>query len=63
MKCEICGRGMREGVTLIRQNEKGVIGLWRCRLHNNVPIDPITDELTKIIEANHPTKRTHGKDE
>lgn len=31
MKCEICGQGPIDGVSLFRVNEKGVIGIWRCK--------------------------------
>lgn len=30
MKCEVCGDGMPEMASLIRVNEKGVAGVWRC---------------------------------
>ena len=45
MQCEICGKGMREGVTLYRANEKGIKGIWRCEMHLNdeafkVAMDP-----------------------
>ena len=33
MKCEICGRGPADGVTVYRANEKGVRGVWRCERH------------------------------
>ena len=48
MKCEICGRGMVEGVNLHRQNEKGVNGVWRCDEHNILPIAP---EVQLIIDG------------
>ena len=31
MECEICGRGVHDGVSLTRMNEKGVTGIWRCK--------------------------------
>lgn len=48
MKCEICGRGIPEGASLHRQNEKGVKGIWRCERCNILPIDP---EIKIIMDA------------
>lgn len=47
MKCEICGKGMREGVTLIRQNPKGEFGVWRCEFCNK----KFTDQKLQNIIA------------
>jgi hypothetical protein len=30
MKCEICNRGVPDGVDLYRVNPKGIEGIWRC---------------------------------
>lgn len=51
MRCEICGKGPEQGVTLIRQNEKGVKGVWRCRECNFKPLDPDEERLLKILEG------------
>ena len=51
MKCEICGKGVLDGVTLYRQNELGVKGIWRCTEHNQQPVDKEVQELVDIIEA------------
>lgn len=48
MKCEVCAKGMPEGVTLWRQNAKGEIGIWRCTACNKLPRDP---EIVEIVEA------------
>jgi len=33
IRCEICGKGPMDGVTVYRANEKGVAGIWRCAKH------------------------------
>jgi len=48
MKCEICGKGVKDGANLHRQNEKGIKGIWRCEEHNTLPIDP---EIQVIIDC------------
>lgn len=48
MKCEICGKGIPDGVDLFRQNEKGVVGIWRCTEHNTTVVD---EEILTIISA------------
>ena len=51
MKCHVCGLGPPEDpVTLYRQNEKGVKGVWACRTHNTRPIDADEAELIAILE-------------
>lgn len=50
MKCEICGKGMEQGVTLFRVNELGVTGVWRCREHMEKQPDPIVEDIVNIIE-------------
>ena len=47
--CEVCGMTSADGAALFRQNEKGVPGVWRCHLHNQVFIDPKVKELTDSI--------------
>ena len=56
MKCEICNKGMPEGVTLHRVNELGVKGIWRCNEHVTseqlaTHSDPETLRLVRIIEG------------
>lgn len=46
MKCERCGAVPWEGATLIRQNPKGEVGVWRCESCNQLPVDP---ELAQVI--------------
>lgn len=50
MKCEICGKGISDGTSLYRQNEKGQPGVWRCRVHVTAPVDPIVEEVVEAIE-------------
>lgn len=50
MKCEICQKGIADGVSLFRQNAHGEVGIWRCREHNGEPIDPEVDDLVSIIQ-------------
>lgn len=50
MKCEMCGRGIPEGVTLHRQNEKGVRGIWRCTDCNIKPIPPEVKQIMDVLE-------------
>lgn len=51
MECEVCGKSPpKDNVTLIRQNEKGVKGIWRCREHNTKSIDSEEDRLLRILE-------------
>lgn len=51
MNCEKCGKGMKDGVTLYRQNPKGETGVWRCSACNRTPVDPETAELIVVIEG------------
>ena len=55
MKCEKCGKGPQDGISLYRINEKGVPGKWCCEKHldpNKHPApDPETVRLVKILEA------------
>jgi len=51
MKCHICGLGPpQDPITLYRQNEKGVIGIWACATHNQRPINADERELIEILE-------------
>lgn len=50
MKCVCCGLGMKEGVALFRQNEKGVPAIWKCARHAlDVPKDLL--ELVNVIQG------------
>lgn len=57
MKCEVCGKGMAEGVSLFRQNELGVTGIWRCREHNEKPPEPEVDDIVRIIEGDNACRK------
>ncbi len=51
--CEICGKGPaleHGGVTVHRQNELGVDGIWRCLEHNTLPIDEETQEIIAVVK-------------
>jgi hypothetical protein len=51
MKCHICGLGPpQDPITLYRQNEKGVPGVWACAEHNTREIPPDEAELIAILE-------------
>lgn len=54
MCCEICKRGIADGVNLHRHNEKGVPGIWRCDQCNFLPLAP---EVEAIVDALNPAKR------
>jgi hypothetical protein len=55
VKCDTCGLGPEDGKSLYRQNEKGVIGVWRCfeccQKRPSAPVDPEVVELTEIIRG------------
>ena len=51
MKCEVCGLGPVEGVTVYRQNVRGEVGRWRCREHNDVAVEPEVERLVSVIEG------------
>jgi hypothetical protein len=48
--CEICKRGLQDGVTLYRSNPKGLDAIWRCELHSNKNIDRNVLEIVHLIE-------------
>jgi hypothetical protein len=51
MECHICGFGPAQGVSVFRQNETGVAGVWACKKHaapGSIPDD--VDELVSILE-------------
>lgn len=51
INCEVCGQGPQQGITVYRQNEKGIKGQWRCAEHSKVIPDPVVEEVVKAIEA------------
>ena len=51
MKCEICGLRAHFGVSLYRQNALGEVGRWRCREHNDAPVDAEVQRLVDVLEA------------
>lgn len=59
MKCETCGKGPQHGITLLRQNQKGEIGIWRCEACNR---KPVPDDLARVIaEIQHERAATGSK--
>lgn len=57
MKCEWCGKGPQDGVSLYRINEKGVPGIWRCEADLDRRPDEDVAELVGIIEAANPGRK------
>lgn len=53
MTCEICKRGIADGIALFRQNPKGEKGIWRCREHNQAAIDPEVNDIVTVVEDNN----------
>lgn len=59
MKCMHCGKSPGEhGITLLRQNPKGEIGIWACEACNTKPVDQgLADEVAAIQNALLPTNK------
>ena len=55
VKCEICGFGPADGVTVHRTNEYGVEGIWRCEQHLDGPVDEDVAELVAVLESDGAT--------
>ena len=52
MKCRKCGRGIPEGASLFRVNEKGVKGIWECeRCVDWSTVDPEVALIDHIISG------------
>jgi len=51
VSCEKCGKGLREGIALFRQNPKGEIGVWRCAACNTKPIDSEVMEIIQLMKG------------
>ena len=55
MNCFFCNRGMAQGVSLYRINEKGVKGVWACDTHRpagSPHVAPEVREIVRLIEDN-----------
>lgn len=51
MHCEICKRDpVHHGVSLHRQNEKGVKGVWRCDDCNMKPVDRVVQMIADALD-------------
>ena len=53
MKCETCGKGPMQGVTIHRTTPKGEDPHWRCESHmpQGATVAPEVAELVAIIEG------------
>lgn len=51
MKCEWCGKGLQDGVSLFRVNEKGVPGIWRCEADLDRRPDEQVAQIVAAIES------------
>lgn len=62
MKCEICGKGPTDGVSVLRVNAKGIPGIWRCRtdLGASAPPDPEVMALVNVIDPAQEEAGTDG---
>ena len=52
--CIFCHRGLKDGLSLSRINEKGVPGIWACREHRHLSdkkFNPEDDRLVDLIAA------------
>lgn len=57
MKCIFCHRGLKEGISLSRINEKGVPGIWACGEHRHLSdkkFDLEVDRIVSIIQKAKP---------
>jgi len=60
MKCFNCGKSPSEhGVTLFRQNEKGVTGIWACEACNRLPVDPALAQDVAELQRGISPKNAH----
>jgi len=50
MKCIFCHRGLKEGLSLARINEKGVPGIWACREHVHLADKQPNAETQRIVD-------------
>lgn len=51
MKCETCGRSLKDGIILYRQNDFGVKAIWKCTEHNQKEINPGVKNICEIINS------------
>lgn len=63
MKCIHCGKSPNtHGVTLIRQNEKGVPGIWACESCNTIPVpDDLALPIAIIQRIQQTSKDNNGQ--
>jgi hypothetical protein len=48
MKCKVCGVTPSMGYTLIRQNNKGEIGVWCCEYHSKTISKDVTQDIANV---------------
>ena len=62
MKCQVCGKGPVEGVSLFRVNAKGQPFVGRCRAHlgASAPVDPEVEAIVNAIDPKRPTPDARG---
>jgi len=52
MKCFNCGKTPYEhGITLLRQNPKGEVGIWACETCNRKPVEKELSNLVAVIQS------------
>lgn len=50
--CEVCRRGLTTGVNhLHRQNEKGVLGVWRCEDCNTKVVSKEVKHIFDVLDG------------
>ena len=59
MKCFKCGKGLQDGVVLLRQNEEGEAGSGACEADSRKEPDPEVRKLTAIIQKNNNKSTLH----
>lgn len=49
--CAVCGQGPKQGISIYRTNERGVVpATWACEKHNTVVLEPDFKRLVKDLE-------------
>lgn len=49
LRCEVCNKGLADGISLYRVNEKGVPAIWRCEEHLEKEPDPEVKNIVDIL--------------
>lgn len=57
INCEVCNKGLRDGVSVYRQNPKGETGIWRCLAHTKAQDEELLVQVASIENTlQKPTK-------